>query len=103
MLSMWTSKTRNKLLASGFQLGIVWRGHCSRHSILRSAEFSQEESEMDFQVNDQTYFLSLAEDETRWRVLVSSPTGAWRIPVYEDAAELAPLVVLQEEKHRIPN
>jgi hypothetical protein len=58
---------------------------------------------MDFQVNDETYFVSLAEDERRWRVFVSTPTGAWPIPVYEDAAESAPLFVLQEEKHRIPN
>jgi hypothetical protein len=58
---------------------------------------------MDFQVNEQTYFVSLAEDERRWEVLVSTPTGARPIPVYEDAAESRPLVVLQEEKHRIPN
>jgi hypothetical protein len=58
---------------------------------------------MDFQVNEQTYFLTLAEDERQWRVFVSSPTGAWPIPVYEDATELGPLVMLQEEKHRIPN
>jgi hypothetical protein len=58
---------------------------------------------MDFQVNEQTYFLTLAEDDRRWRVFVSSPTGAWRIPVYEDATESGPLVVLQEEKHRILN
>jgi hypothetical protein len=58
---------------------------------------------MDFQVNERTYFLSLAEDERRWRVFVSTPRGAWRIPVYEDAAESEPLLVLQEEKHRIPS
>ena len=59
--------------------------------------------EMDFQVNEQTYFLSLAEDERRWKVFVSTPTGAWRIPVYEDAADSDTLVVLQDEKHRLPN
>ncbi len=64
---------------------------------------SLEGDEMDFQVNDQTYFLSLAENERQWRVFVSTPTGAWRIPVYEDAGEAEPLVVLQEEKQRIPN
>jgi hypothetical protein len=61
------------------------------------------ENEMDFQVNDQTYFLSLAEDERKWRVFVSTPTGAWRIPVYEDGAENESLVMLQEERHRNPN
>jgi len=58
---------------------------------------------MDFQVNNETYFLSLAEDERRWQVFVSTATGAWPIPVYEDAAETEPLVMLQEEKQRIPN
>ena len=56
---------------------------------------------MDFQVNDQTYFLSLAEDERKWRVFVSTPTGAWRIPVYEDGGEIESLLVLEE--NRIPN
>ncbi len=58
---------------------------------------------MDFQVNDETYFLSLAEDDKRWLFFVSTPDGAMSIPVYEDAAESGPLVVLQEEKHRMPN
>jgi hypothetical protein len=58
---------------------------------------------MDFQVNEQTYFLSLAENDQRWQVFVSTPDGALSIPVYEDAAEGRPLVVLQEEKHRLPN
>ena len=59
--------------------------------------------EMDFQVNEQTYFLSLAEDEKRWLFFVSTPEGAVSIPVYEDAAEGRPLVVLPEEKQRMPN
>jgi hypothetical protein len=58
---------------------------------------------MDFQVNEQTYFLSLAEDDKQWLVFVSTPAGAMPIPVYVDAPQLGPLVVLQEEKHRIPN
>jgi len=58
---------------------------------------------MDFQVNEQTYFLSLAEDDKRWLVFVSTPTGPVPIPVYVDAAEARPLVVLQEEKQRMPN
>jgi hypothetical protein len=58
---------------------------------------------MDFQVNDQTYFLSLSEDDKRWLFFVSTPDGAMSIRVYEDAAEGRPLVVLQEEKQRIPN
>jgi hypothetical protein len=62
-----------------------------------------EKLKMDFQVNEQTYFLSLAEDEKQWEVFVSTPAGAMSIPVYVDAAESGPLVVIQEEKRRLPN
>ncbi|MGA2375303.1 MAG: hypothetical protein ABSF72_07270 [Candidatus Sulfotelmatobacter sp.] len=53
---------------------------------------------MDFQVNEQTYFLSLAEDEKQWEVFVSTPAGAMPIPVYVDAPESESLVVIQEDK-----
>ena len=39
---------------------------------------------MDFQVNNETYFLSLAEDERQWLVHVETPNGPLSIPVYED-------------------
>jgi hypothetical protein len=55
---------------------------------------------MDFQVNGETYFLSLAEDEARWLVLVSTPTGARPVPVYEDGAESEDLTVVVEDKER---
>jgi hypothetical protein len=58
---------------------------------------------MDFQVNEQTYFVNLAEDEKQWEVFVSTPAGAMSIPIYVDAVELAPFVVLQGEKQRMPN
>ena len=58
---------------------------------------------MDFQVHEQTYFLSLAEDEKRWEVFVETPTGVRPVPVYADAAKLASVVVLHEEKQRMPN
>jgi hypothetical protein len=58
---------------------------------------------MDFQVNEQTYFLTLADDERLWQVFVSTPEGARRIPVYVDAPEFESPVVVQEEKRRIPN
>lgn len=58
---------------------------------------------MDFQVHEDTYFLSLAEDERRWEFFVSTPTGAREIPVYVDSGEAQPIVVLQEQKHRMPN
>jgi len=59
---------------------------------------------VDFQVQEQTYFLSLAEDDKQWEVFVSTPTGARPVQVYVDAAKFASLVVLQEEKkQRMPN
>ena len=58
---------------------------------------------MNFQVHDQTYFLSLADDERQWEVFVATPDGPRAVPVYVDAAEFRPLVVLQEEKQRMPN
>ena len=67
------------------------------------AGYSESGGEMDFQVHEQTYFLSLAEDEKQWEVFVSTPSGSVPIPVYVDAPKSGPLVVLQEEKHRIPN
>jgi hypothetical protein len=59
--------------------------------------------DVEFQVNEQTYFLRLAENERRWLVFVSTPTGAMPVPVYVDAGESADLMMLLEEKHSIPN
>jgi len=58
---------------------------------------------MDFQVQEQTYFLTLADDDKEWEVFVATPTGARPVPVYVDAAKFASLVVFQEEKQRMPN
>ena len=58
---------------------------------------------MDFQVHEQTYFLGLAEDERRWLFFVSTPTGMRPIPIYAAGPDSEPLIVLQEEKQRIPN
>jgi hypothetical protein len=60
---------------------------------------------MDFQINDETYILRLAEDEKRWQFFVTTPTGARRIPVYVDAPRSQGLVILQDEDepHRMPN
>jgi hypothetical protein len=63
------------------------------------------ESDVQFQVNDQTYFLSLAENERHWLVFTSTSTGAMSIPVYVDGAESEDLILVQEEEenHRVPN
>ena len=56
---------------------------------------------MDFQINNETYFLSLADDERRWLVEVETPTGMRRIPVYVDAPDFEEdLKVVVEDKDR---
>jgi len=55
--------------------------------------------ELDFQVNNETYFLDLSPDESKWVVLAETPTGLRRIPVYVDAPITDDLPVLVEDKH----
>ena len=59
---------------------------------------------MDFEINGETYFINLAE-KSGWEVLVSTPTGAREVPVYEDGPEFEglTLVVEDQRKRRIPN
>jgi hypothetical protein len=56
---------------------------------------------LDFQVNNETYFLDLTDDERgQWLVFAETPTGVRRIPVYVDEpiADNAPVLI--EDKHR---
>jgi len=55
---------------------------------------------VDFQVNGETYFLSLADDEQRWLLFVEGETGTRDIPVYVDAPESEDLKVVVEDKER---
>lgn len=55
---------------------------------------------MEFQVNGETYFLSIAEDERRWLVFVDTDRGAQPVPVYVDAPEFEGLKVVIEDKER---
>ena len=61
--------------------------------------------EVDFQVNGETYFVSLAEDEQRWLVFVEGLTGPRRVPVYVDEAEFldAQLVIDDKKRRHILN
>jgi hypothetical protein len=54
--------------------------------------------DVDFQVNGEIYFLSLAEDERRWLVFVEGVTGSRTIPVYDDVSEFQGLNVVMEDK-----
>ncbi len=60
---------------------------------------------MDFQINDETYFLSLAENERKWLVMVETPTGTRDIPVYDDGPEFEEfkLVVEDRDSRKIVN
>ena len=55
---------------------------------------------MDFQVNGETYFLSLGENERQWVVLVATAEGARPVPVYVDGAEAEDLTVVVEDRER---
>lgn len=58
---------------------------------------------MDFQVNDQTYFLNIGDNDGGWEVMVATPNGAREIPVYVDSAQGERTIVLQADEHRLPN
>ena len=55
---------------------------------------------MDFQVNGETYFLSLAEDEQRWLVFVEGANGTRDIPVYVDGPDFEDVKIVVEDKER---
>jgi len=55
---------------------------------------------LDFQVNNETYFIDLADEEGKWLVFAQTPTGVRRIPVYVDAPVAEDnLSVLVEDKN----
>jgi hypothetical protein len=59
------------------------------------------EFELDFQLNNETYFLDISDvDEGQWLVFAQTPTGVRRIPVYVDAPIAEDTPVLVEDKHR---
>ena len=53
---------------------------------------------VDFQLNNETYYIDLADEEGKWLVFAETPTGVRRIPVYVDAPESEDLPVLVEDK-----
>ena len=53
---------------------------------------------MDFQVNNETYFLSLAENERQWRLFVATENGARPVPVYVDAPEFDDVKIVIEDE-----
>ena len=55
---------------------------------------------MNFEVNGETYYLSLAENERQWLVFVSTEAGARPIPVYIDAPESEDFTAVVEDKKK---
>lgn len=55
-------------------------------------------NELDFQVNNETYYIDLADEEGKWLVFAQTPTGVRSIPVYVDAPESEDLPLLVEDK-----
>ena len=58
---------------------------------------------MQFEVNGQDYFLNFMEDERRWFVLVPTPTGLQRIPVYIDGSNYERIGVAEKDRQNRPN
>ena len=61
---------------------------------------------MDFQVNNETYFIDLADEEGKWLVFAQTETGVRRIPVYIDAPiadEDVPVLVEDSKTRKIVN
>ena len=63
------------------------------------------EPKLNFQVNNETYFLSLAENDRRWLLFVSTPEGVKPVPIYEDAPPFDDVKIVLEdlEKKEIVN
>ena len=57
-------------------------------------------AELDFQLNNETYYIDLADEEGKWLVFAQTPTGVRRIPVYIDAPDSDELPVLVEDGNR---
>jgi hypothetical protein len=60
---------------------------------------------LDFQVNNETYFLDVTDDERGWLVFAETPTGVRRIPVYVDApiADDVPVLIEDRDRRKIVN
>ena len=56
---------------------------------------------MQFQVNEQDYFLAFVEDERQWYVFAPTAEGTRRFPVYVDGAKFEKFGVPETGKHKI--
>jgi len=54
---------------------------------------------LNFEVNQQRYFLDLSEDARQWLVFVETPAGMRPVPVYVDVPTSDLPLVLVEDRH----
>jgi hypothetical protein len=54
---------------------------------------------LNFEVNQERYFLDLSEDARQWLVFVETPSGMRQVPVYVDVPTSDGLPVLVEDRH----
>ena len=80
MPSTWMWKTGSKLSALGDQLST---GRFGAPSCIQDC--GKRSWELQFEVNNQMYFLNFVEDEGRWYVFRPSGSGVIRIPVAMEA------------------
>jgi len=66
----------------------------------RDLRVGNQGDKLDFQVNNETYFIDLADEEGKWLVFAQTPTGVRRIPVYVDAPVLEDVPVLVQNKNQ---
>ena len=60
---------------------------------------------MNFEVNQQLYFLDLSEDARQWLVFVETPTGMRPVPVYVDVptSDVPPVLVEDRQGRKLVN
>ena len=58
---------------------------------------------MQFQVNEQDYFLNYVEEDGRWYVFAPTLTGVQRIPIYADVPKYERFGILEKNRHKIQN
>jgi hypothetical protein len=58
---------------------------------------------MNFEVNGETYFLTLGENDREWLVFQATPNGPRMVPVYDDAADIDETTWLKKENRQRVN
>lgn len=56
--------------------------------------------ELNFQVNDQTYFFDFADEAGQCLVFVETPNGPRPVRIYEDAAPFEDVKVIVEDQNK---